>query len=167
MSFTLAYKNAPMKSNWWTLALCLVASAKKYFKVLMEAVGDQLSSTVSLFCRSPLTTILNFNSSRLPSYWIFAFYTTMHGVTGSHSFWSSIMKVWLLIRFFIFLRVSFSQGFFMFSDNLVTSEKFLGSGMKLENSEPESPKGVNSWEISFTTVLNTLGNLFSYASRRF
>ena len=32
-------------------------------KVLMEAVGDQVSSTISLFCRSPLTKILNFNLS--------------------------------------------------------------------------------------------------------
>ena len=57
--FTLACKNAPMKSNWWTLDLWLAAYAKKYCKVLMEAVGDQVSPTISLFCRSPLTTILN------------------------------------------------------------------------------------------------------------
>ena len=41
-------------------------------------------------------------------------------------------------------RVSFSQGFFMFSDNFVTSEKFLGSVIKWETSKPDSPKGVNS-----------------------
>ena len=43
----------------------------------------------------------------------------------------------------------------MISDNFITSENFLGSGMKWETSEPDSPKGVNSCEISFTTVLNT------------
>ena len=37
-----------------------------------------------------------------------------------------------------------------------TSEKFLGSEMKWETSEPDSPKCVNSCEISFTTVLNAL-----------
>ena len=143
--FTLACKNAPMKSNWWTFSLCLVASAKKYFKVLMKAVGDQVSQTISLFCRSPLTIILYFNFSRLPSDWFFAFYTYMHGVTGSPSFWSSIRKVLLLIIFFISLRVAFIQGFLIFSDNCFTSEKFLGSGMKWETSEPDSPKLVRKY----------------------
>ena len=44
----------------------------------------------------------------------------------------------------------------MLSGNFVTLEKFLGSGMKWETSEPDSPKGVNSYEISFTILLNTL-----------
>ena len=128
--FTYACKNAPMKSNWWTIALCLVTSAKKYFKVLIEAVGDQVSTIISLFCRSPLNTIITLNLSILPSYWIFALYTSMHGVTGSPLFWYSIRQVWLLIIIFISLRVAFSQGFFMFSDNFVTSAKILSSGMK-------------------------------------
>ena len=126
--FTLACKNAPMKSYWWNPDLCLAASARKYFKFLMEAVGDQLSLTISLFYISPLTTVLNFNLSRLPSDWIFALYTSMHGVTGSPSCWYSIRKVWLLIRFFISLRVAFSQSFLIFSDNFVTSEKFNQNG---------------------------------------
>ena len=37
----------------------------------------------------------------------------------------------------------------MFSDNFVTSEKFLGSGMKWETSEQDSHKGVNSYENIF------------------
>ena len=37
-----------MKSNWWTLALCLFVSAKKYFSVLMEDVGDTWSPTASI-----------------------------------------------------------------------------------------------------------------------
>ena len=49
----------------------------------------------------------------------------------------------------------------MFSDDLFTSAKFLGSGMKWETSEPDSPKGVNYREISFTTVLNTLCKPFT------
>ena len=137
--FTLACKNAPMKYNWRTLDLCLAESTKKYAKVLMEAVGDQVSPTISLLCKYHLNTIINFNLSRLPSYWILSLYISMHGVTGSPSFWSSIRKVWLLIRFFIYLRVAFSRGFFMFSDNFVISAKFLGSGMKWETSERDSP----------------------------
>ena len=100
--------------------------------------------------------IFQFNLSRLPSDWIFAFYTSMHGVTGPPSFCSSIREVLLLIRFFFSLRVAFSQGFLMFYDNFVTSAMFLGSGMKWETSEPDSPKGINSCKTPFTTVLNTL-----------
>ena len=48
----------------------------------------------------------------------------------------------------------------MLSDNFFTSEKFLVSGMKWETSEPDSPKGVNSCEISFTIVLKTLSKPF-------
>ena len=44
----------------------------------------------------------------------------------------------------------------MSSDNFVTSEKFLGFGMKWEISEPNYLKGGKSCEISFTAVLNTL-----------
>ena len=154
--FTLACKNAPIKSSWSTLALCLASSARKYFKVLIEDVGNQVSPPISLFCKSPLTTIINFNLSRLPSDWILDFYTSMHGVTGSLYFLFSIRKVWLLIRFLISLRVAFSQGFLIFSEKFVTSAKFLGSGMKWETYEPDSPKVANSCKISFAIVLNTL-----------
>ena len=44
----------------------------------------------------------------------------------------------------------------MSSDNIVNSEKFLGSGIKYETSEPDSPKTCKSCEIYFTTDLNTL-----------
>ena len=44
----------------------------------------------------------------------------------------------------------------MSSDNLVTSAKFLGYGIKWETSEPDSPEGGKFCKISFTTVLNTL-----------
>ena len=43
----------------------------------------------------------------------------------------------------------------MSSEIFFTSEKFLGSGMKWETSEPDSPKGGKSCVISFTTILNT------------
>ena len=145
-----------MKYNGWNLVLCLAASDRKYYKVLMETVSDQVSPTIYLFYKYPLTTILNFNFSRLPSDWILALYTSMHGVTGSTSFLSSIRKVWLFIRLFISSRVAFGQGFLMFYDNFDTSAKFLGSGMKWETSEPDYPKGVNSRKIYFTTLLNTL-----------
>ena len=44
----------------------------------------------------------------------------------------------------------------MLSDNLVTSERFLGSEMNPETSEPDSPRVGKSYKISFTKVLNTL-----------
>ena len=109
-------------SSW---ILVMNSSARIYFKFLMEAVGDQVSPTHSLFCRSPLTTILNFKLSRLPSDWIFALYTSMHVVTCSPSFWSSIRKFWLLIRFFISLRFAFSQGFLCSLIILLLQKSFL------------------------------------------
>ena len=63
----------------------------------------------------------------------------MYGVTGSPFSGYSNKKVWLLIRLMISLRVAFIQGFFFSSGNFVTSEKNLGSGMKWEISEPDSP----------------------------
>ena len=80
----------------------------------------------------------------------------MHGVTVSPFSGYSTRKVWFLIRSLISLRVAFSQGLFMSSDNLVDSEKFLGYGMKWEIYEPDSPKCGQYCEISFATVLNTL-----------
>ena len=77
-------------------------------------------------------------------------------MTGSPSFGSSIMKVWLLMRLLISLRVAFNPGFLIFSANLVTSAKFLGSGMKWDTYEPVSPKLVSSCEISDTIVLKIL-----------
>ena len=106
----------------------------------MEAVGDQVSPTNSLFFRSPITTILNFNLSRLPSDCIFSLYKSMHGVIGSPFFGYSTIKLWLLIRYLISFCVAFGQGLFMSSDNFVTSEKVLGYRMKWETSEPYSPK---------------------------
>ena len=47
------------------------------------------------------------------------------------------------MRFFISLGIAFNQGFLIFFDNFFTSAKFLGSGMKWESSEPDSPKLVN------------------------
>ena len=37
----------------------------------------------------------------------------------------------------------------MFSDNFFNSAKFLGSGIKWETSESDSPKGVNSCKNLF------------------
>ena len=44
----------------------------------------------------------------------------------------------------------------MSSNNLVTFEKFLVYGIKLENSDPDSPKIGNSYETSLIAALNTL-----------
>ena len=43
----------------------------------------------------------------------------------------------------------------MSSEIFFTSANFLGYGIKWETSEPDSPKGGKSFEIYFTTVLNT------------
>ena len=61
-----------MKSNWCTLELCLAESANRYFKVLTDAVGDLVSPVIYLLFKYPLTTIINFSLSRLPSAYIFA-----------------------------------------------------------------------------------------------
>ena len=65
----------------------------KYFIILIDAVGDQASSTIYLFFKSPIPTIINFNFSRIPSDCIFAFYTSMHRVNGYPFYGSSIRKV--------------------------------------------------------------------------
>ena len=121
---TFACKNAPMKYIWWTLAMCLASYAKKYFKAILEASGNQLSPTNFLFCRSPQTKILNFTLSRLPSDWISDFYTSMHGVIGSSFFGSSPIKVWLLIRFLISFWVAFTQVFSLPSDSFNFSKVY-------------------------------------------
>ena len=81
LCFTLVCRNAPIKSNWCTLDFCLELSASKYSRVFVDAVGDQVSPIISVFFKSPLDTVLNFNLSRLQSDCIFDLYTSMHGVT--------------------------------------------------------------------------------------
>ena len=44
----------------------------------------------------------------------------------------------------------------MSSGNFATSGKFLGSVIKCETYEPDSPKDGNSCKISFTEVFNAL-----------
>ena len=85
----------------------------------------------------------------------------MHGFTGSPFYRSSIRKFWLLIKFFISFKVSFNQAFLTSSGNLVTSEKFLGSGIKCDTYEPDYPKVGYALFGSFTTDLNTLCEPFS------
>ena len=129
-----------MKYNWCTLALLLEASPKKYFRVLIYDVGDQVSPTTYLFCTSPLTTILNFNLSRLPSYWIFSLHISTNGFNALPFYGSFIRKVWLLINFSTYFRFSFSQIFFTPAGILETSAKFLGYGMKCDTSDSDFPK---------------------------
>ena len=66
------------------------------------------------------------------------------------------IKVWLLIKFLISFKVDFNQAFFTSAGNLVTSEKFLGYGIKCDTSEPDSTKLYNAFFNSFTTALNNL-----------
>ena len=157
---TFACNNAPIKYNWWNLSLWLSESANKYFKVRMEAFGEEVSQNNPLFFRSCLTTILNVSWYRLPSDWMLYFYTCMHGVTGSPLSGYSTRKEWLLIRFLISFWDAFSQGFYISFENLVISKNFLGSEMKWDRiSNIDSSQGVNYCEISFTTLLNILCEL--------
>ena len=96
------------------------------------------------------------SKSTVKNDWTFALYTSMHGVTGSPSFWSSIRKVWFLVRFFISLRVAFSQGSFMFSDNFLLQQIFLVLEWSWKLLNQILPKVSILAKISFTTVLNTL-----------
>ena len=90
--------------------------------VLLDDVGTQVSLIIYLFFKSHLTTILNYNLSRLPSYWIFALQTFMHGVTGSPISGSTIIKFLLLMKFLISFKIVFKKAFLKYVVNIVTSE---------------------------------------------
>ena len=90
-----------MKSNLYTLALCLTASAKKYFKVLMEAVGDQVSPTKYLLYIYLLTTIINFNLSILSSDLILLYKHPYMESQNHPSLDPELKKSQLLIKFLI------------------------------------------------------------------
>ena len=45
-----------------------------------------------------------------------------------------------MIGFVIYFNVAFNQAFLKSAGNLVTSEKFLGSGIKCDTSGPDYPK---------------------------
>ena len=153
--FTLACRYDPIKSNLCSLALFLEVCSRKYFIFLIDAVGYQVFPIISLFCKSLLTTIINFNLSSHTSDCSFSLYTSMHEVNGYPFYGSSIRKFWLLIRFLISFRVAFSRVFFNSAGNLVTSEKFLGSGMKWDTSETDSTKSGNEFFNYFKTILKT------------
>ena len=120
------------------------------------AVGDQVSPIVSLLLKSPLTTILNFNLSRLPSDCMFALYKSIYGVTVYPLCGSSIKKVWLLINFLMYFKVAFNQDFLTSAGNLVIFVQLLGSGMKCDTSDPNYIKVGNEIFDSFKTSLKTL-----------
>ena len=80
----------------------------------------------------------------------------MHGVTDSTFSGSSIIKVLLLVMFLISFKVSFNTEFSTSAGNLVTSTKFLGSGMKCDNSEHDSPKVGNELFNYSKATLKTL-----------
>ena len=84
----------------------------------------------------------------------------MHGVSGYPFYAISILKVWLLIKFWINFKVAFNQVFFTSSGNMLTSAKFLGSEMKCDTSDPDSPKVGNELFNLFTTALNILSKTF-------
>ena len=56
----------------------------------------------------------------------------------------------------MYFKVYLNQAFLTSAGNLVTYVKFLGSGMKFDTSESDSPKLFNSLFSSFTTGLNNL-----------
>ena len=59
------------------------------------------------------------------------------------------------------LKIGFSLSFLKAAGNLVNSEKFLGSGIKCDTSEPGSTNVSNELFKPFTTDLNTLCKPFS------
>ena len=128
----------------------------EYFRFLIDAVGYQVSPIITLCCKPLLTKILKCNLSRLPYDCIFYLYTSMHGVTVFYFFGFYIRKFWLLNIRLIYFKITFSLSFFTSSGNLVTSYKFLGSGMKWYTSDPNSPGELNELFIYFTKTLNTL-----------
>ena len=131
MLFTWACRNYTMKSKCCTLDLFCDAYARKYFGFITDAVGDQVSPIKSLFFKCPLTTILNFNLSRLPSDFIFlyshiwrvslAFTCLVHILERSRS----------LFSFFICFRAAFNQAFLITVGSLVTSKQILVLGKSL------------------------------------
>ena len=155
LHFLLDYRNDPVKIDWCTLALCLEGSNRKYFRILIDYVGEWVSTIIYLFYKSPITTILNFNLSSLPSDVIFSLYTSIYRVTVSYLLGSSIIKFWLLIKFLIYFKLAFIQAFLASEVNLKTSTKFLGFGINWDTSEPDSPKLGNEFFNCFTTALNT------------
>ena len=111
-----------------------------------------MPSIISILCKSTMTKILNFNLSRLPSGWIFAFrhpYTVSMDVPYiGHPLERS--DCWL--DFWYFSKLLLIKP----SVILVTSETFLVSGMKCDTSDPDYPKLVNTFFSSFATTLNNL-----------
>ena len=61
----------------------------------------------------------------------------------------------------MYFKVSFNQAFLTSAGNLVTSAKFLVSGMKCDTSETDYPKSGNELFKSFTTDLNILCKHFT------
>ena len=80
----------------------------------------------------------------------------MQGVTDSTFSGSYIRKVWMLITFLIYFRFPFNQDFLTSAGNLVTSAKFMVSGMKCDTSDNDSPKVGSELFNSFTPALNNL-----------
>ena len=79
----------------------------------------------------------------------------MHGVTVYPFSESSIRKVVLLI-FLIYFKVAFNQAFLKYAGNIVTYAKLLGSGIKCDTSDPDSPKVGNAIVSSLTIYLRNL-----------
>ena len=59
----------------------------------------------------------------------------------AHLYLDLQLEIMIVNYVFDLLLSCFSQGFFISSDNFFTSAKFIGSGMKWEAYEPDSPKG--------------------------
>ena len=55
-----------MTFYWSNLAFFLAESVRKYFRVLIVSIGDQVSPITPLFFMPPFTTIIHFNLSRFP-----------------------------------------------------------------------------------------------------
>ena len=63
--------NAPIKSNILTLALWLESSAKKYFRVLVDAVGDQVFRKCIHLTRASSSLLSSFLVQEINSFFFY------------------------------------------------------------------------------------------------
>ena len=122
-----------MNTNWYDIVLCLGASYKKSFRGLADYVWCQVSPIISLFCKYPITKILNFNLSRLPSDWIFPYSYQCMVSLDIPSIYCPLERsdCWLSCFRPSLFGVCRQSGDFW---------KFLDSGMNCDTSETDSPK---------------------------
>lgn len=148
LDHVLACGKAPAKSSCFTWTLSLAACAKNILSAQKEAVGEHLSSMLSLIYRSPLTPIWTLSLSRLPSIIIFTLKISMSGMLTSPFSNESMMKVCASTRVFnSFLTVASHALFTTPSGIFRISLMVHGTGSQEWAS---SEDGINCWCASAT-----------------